>query len=72
MLSADSDRNLELPATKALRTTDAMSGRLSGAMALKLARVMPMEAGFENPHNAYVAIILDLALMVCSTLGNLK
>jgi hypothetical protein len=41
-------------------------------MALKLAMVMPMEAGFENPQSAYVAIILDLGLMVCSTLGNLK
>ncbi len=41
-----------LPTKKARRTTEAMSGRRSGANWLRLAMVMPMAAGLEKPHNA--------------------
>jgi hypothetical protein len=40
------------PAIKALRTTPAMSGLRSGAIALRLAMVIPIEAGLEKPHKA--------------------
>jgi hypothetical protein len=51
------------PATQALRTIAEMSGLRSGAIALRLAMAMPMEDGLEKPQRAYVAIILERALI---------
>ena len=42
-----------------LTATLAMSPFLSGAMVPRVAIWMPMEAGFEKPQRAYVAIVTD-------------
>lgn len=47
------------PATKARVATVAMSPLRPGAMVLRAAIWMPMEAGLENPQRAYVAITLQ-------------
>ncbi len=44
------------PDTKALRTTEATSLLLVGAIELRAANWMPMEAGLAKPQSAYVAI----------------
>lgn len=48
-----------LPATNARKATWAKSDFRSGAIVAKAATWVPMDPGFEKPHNAYVATISD-------------
>ena len=47
------------PATKARKATLDMSDLRPGAIELRQAICIPIEAGLENPHSAYVAMILE-------------
>ena len=53
-------KHVALPAMKARKATSVIAFLFSGANVTSAPIKMPIDAGFENPHSAYVAISSDL------------